>query len=155
MFLNCSYNNIFNKKRKMGISNILVNPASRKNLRDAIIWATPALGIPTLRFFQDPPETRKKMFIRDFGTYTVGAATFILTNILTTKTLNKVLKDNIKNRDIKIDFIALGIALLANILYAGIGAVKVSERFSKNKNNISNNSTLTQEIIQKKFYKNA
>lgn len=100
-------------------------------IKDVLTWTAPALLIPAFRYFQDPPQQRKELFLRDASTYSVGAGLFLGLGLLSRKLLNRW--GTFKNPASK-DLAAFLIALGANILYAGVGAVHFSRRFSRKHN---------------------
>ena len=120
--------------------------------RDALTWGAPAIGIPALRYFQDDKENRNALFVRDASTYSVGAVSFWATQygirrlldrmagkeiqLKTPNFLHSVLGDKFPKQALNmpkeletIKFIAFAAALAANIAYAGIGAVRLSQWF--------------------------
>lgn len=91
-------------------------------------WLAPAVGIPALRYFQDDRKERNRLFIRDASTYTLGALIFLVVYRAGFALLCKSpLSINERTRDL----VAFLIALTTNILYAGIGAVRLSRRLGR------------------------
>lgn len=116
-------------------------------LETIITWTAPALFIPSLRVFNDPPKERKKLFVRDFTTYSIGTTLFFVSKSIAYNLLNKVIKNEGKK-----NFASFMVAITSNIMYAGVGAVKLSQfidkkysiRNEQQKNNPLNiNSTIT------------
>lgn len=88
---------------------------------EAVTWVAPALGIPVLRYFQDDPRERRRLFIRDFSTYTVGAATYFICKLAALK----LLKSRVPSAGHR-ELYSLIAGVAGNITFAGIGAVRVS-----------------------------
>lgn len=109
--------------------------------KDTLTWVAPAVGIPALRYFQDRKEQRNELFVRDASTYSLGALIFLgiffggkavlrryespLNQWIEKKWNRPALRLNSN----KIELIAYLPALAANILYAGIGSVRLSQWF--------------------------
>lgn len=91
-------------------------------LESLLSWGLPPLIIPLLRWFQDPPELRWKLFTRDFTTYSIGTCLFLGGRSL----LRKALKGFIPNEGTR-ELSAFLIALGGNLAFAGIGALKISK----------------------------
>ncbi len=104
-----------------------LTPQNVRKVETALTWITPPLAIPALRYFQDPPELRKTLFVRDFTTYSIGAGIFLLTGWLTHTALKA--SGIIKNPSV-LKLAAFLTALTANLLYAGVGAIKLSQRLN-------------------------
>lgn len=115
----------------MGISLSQINAKHFPVIKDVLTWTAPALLIPTLRYFQDPPEQRKELFLRDASTYSAGAALFLGLGLLGKRLLNRW--GTFKTPATR-DLVAFLVALAANILYAGVGALHFSRKFSKKHN---------------------
>lgn len=92
----------------------------------ALTWVAPAIGIPALRYFQDSKEQRNELFVRDASTYSLGALLFLGTYFGGLHLLKRFpdLSDTAREM---IPFIS---ALAVNILYAGVGSVRLSKLFS-------------------------
>jgi hypothetical protein len=97
-----------------------------KFAKETLTWVAPAVGIPALRYFQDQKEQRKELFIRDASTYSIGALLY-LGLFFGGKSLLKHLKPTL-NEHVR-DLSAFLVAITANIAYAGIGAVRISQKF--------------------------
>jgi hypothetical protein len=111
--------------------------------KDTLTWVAPAIGIPGLRYFQDSRDQRNELFVRDASTYTLGALLFLgiyfggkklLARLFTGKPI-KIQSLGKKQISFKFpwlsndhrEMIAFLAALMANITYAGIGAVQLSK----------------------------
>ncbi len=97
-----------------------------KFAKETLTWVAPAVGIPALRYFQDQKEQRKELFVRDASTYSVGALIY-LGLFFGGKSFLKHLKPTL-NEHVR-DLSAFLVAITANIVYAGIGAVRISQKF--------------------------
>lgn len=96
-----------------------------------ITWVAPAIGIPALRYLHDAKDRRKELFLRDATTYSLGTVIYFAVGFLTKKLLTALnLFKNAANRD----FASFLMAITANILYAGIGAVKLSQYYAHKQN---------------------
>ena len=115
------------------LTGIKLSNQNIRKIEQAAIWVAPALFIPGIRFFQDSPEDRNKLFVRDLTTYSIGAAIYFLTRGLAGKLIN------FKNESVK-NITSTSIALTANILYAGIVAVKMSQLLDNVKKSQTSNS---------------
>ncbi|MCE3234235.1 MAG: hypothetical protein K0Q50_415, partial [Vampirovibrio sp.] len=93
--------------------------------RDALTWVAPAIGIPTLRYFQDDKAQRKELFVRDASTYTLGALLFLGTYFAGKRMMHHFPRLGDGSREL----IPFTVALAVNILYAGIGSVRLSKWF--------------------------
>ena len=96
-----------------------------------LTWTAPAVAIPGLRYTQDSQQNRKELFIRDASTYSIGALTFFLVRQIARKGMDYF--HLFRSNDTRY-LIAFLIGLTANLLYAGIGAVKFSHAFSRYQN---------------------
>ena len=96
--------------------------------KDVLTWVAPSVGIPSLRYFQDSKEQRRELFIRDAATYSLGAVTFLTLFFGGKKAIGHFFPT--MRKEVK-EFIAFVPALTANILYSGIGAVRLSKYFSQ------------------------
>jgi hypothetical protein len=108
----------------------LFTPQKTERLIQTLTWVAPAAVIPTLRFVQDTrqrPEMSKELFVRDFTTYSIGAALFLGLSIASEK-LYQSLK-LFKGNNNKIKFAAFMTGLVPYLLYSGIGALKIAEKF--------------------------
>ncbi len=92
------------------------------------VWGLPAVGIPTLRYFQDDKDERLKLFVRDGTTYTIGALTYFAVSVPVRAMLKKLAKP--MTTPVR-EFFSILAGVGGNVLYAGIGAVKVSEWVSR------------------------
>lgn len=111
------------------VSNLSKLPITKKYeiTKNILTWSVPPIVIPALRFYQDPPDERKKLWVRDFTTYSIGAAIFLATELAANFFLKRsklIRKENQRN------FTSFLAGLIANQLYAGIGAVKLSKIIS-------------------------
>lgn len=93
--------------------------------RDALTWVAPAIGIPTLRYFQDDKAQRRELFVRDASTYTLGALLFLGTYFAGKRMMTHFPQLGNGAREL-IPFVT---ALAVNILYAGVGSVRLSKWF--------------------------
>jgi hypothetical protein len=93
-----------------------------------LTWIVPPLVIPALRYMQDSVETRDKLFIRDFTTYSIGAAAFFAASLLAKKGFQSV---RLFRQPAIQNFAAFMVGLACNQLYAGVGAIKLSEWLTK------------------------
>lgn len=93
--------------------------------RDALTWVAPAIGIPTLRYFQDDKAQRSELFVRDASTYTLGALLFLGTYFAGKRMMTHFPTLGNGTREL-IPFVT---ALAVNILYAGVGSVRLSKWF--------------------------
>lgn len=100
--------------------------ANPKTTREVLTWVAPALGIPALRFFQDAREQRKELFVRDASTYTIGALIFLGTRMVGQSLLRR---SSLPMSKAAKDMTAFMVALGANIVYAGVGSVRLSQLF--------------------------
>jgi hypothetical protein len=100
--------------------------------REIMTWVAPAIGIPGLRYFQDDKEQRKQLFIRDASTYTLGALTFLAlkNGVLYGLEHSKTILRKIPSGETR-HTLAFMVGLAGNILYAGIGAIYLSQKFGK------------------------
>lgn len=98
-------------------------------IKDTVTWVAPAIGIPALRYFQDRKEQRNELFVRDASTYSIGALIYISTLFGGQALLNRYAKKQLSEPSRKL--IPFFVALTANILYAGIGSVRLSQLFSR------------------------
>lgn len=105
---------------------------SLNSTQTMLTWLAPAAFIPALRYFHDPVPQRKALFVRDASTLTIGAALFLLTQHGLDKAFAKT--SLFKTPEIR-RFAAFLLALGANILFAGIGALKISQRLFKPQEN--------------------
>lgn len=110
------------------ISKTKISPNLNRNVQTLLTWGGPPMVIPALRFFQDDPKDRKELFIRDFGTYSIGTIVFFSAKIASNKILKKT--NLVKDKELQ-DLISFSTALISNFLYAGIGAVKISKLIAK------------------------
>lgn len=98
-----------------------------KMTKETLTWVAPSVGIPTLRYFQDSKEQRRELFIRDAATYSLGAVTYLVLFYGGKRAMGHFfpkVKDDLK------EFIPFVAGLAANILYSGIGAVRLSKYLS-------------------------
>jgi len=118
----------------MSVANAIF-PKSFDSAKTAFVWGAPAIAIPGLRYTQDNHRQRNELFVRDASTYTIGALTYYVGDILATKTFtryqNFLSRFQWLNKDYKLKFTAFLIGLSANLLYAGIGAVHVSHAIAR------------------------
>lgn len=92
-------------------------------VREVLTWGLPPLAIPTMRYLQDPPESRKQLFVRDASTYVMGAAIYFLVGRGSLHLFNRFkVIPNLVYREMT----AFLLGLTANLLYAGVGAVHFS-----------------------------
>lgn len=89
-----------------------------------LTWVAPPLVVPALRFFQDPPESRVTLFARDFATYSLGAGLFFLTRYGIHRFLQEVAPGMPPKARQLMAFLG---ALAINLVYAGVGAVQLSQ----------------------------
>lgn len=94
----------------------------------AMTWLAPALLIPTMRYFKDNNLERRKLFVRDISTYTVGAAVFLITAYFAKKGLTAA---RVFSGEAQREFAAFLMALAANIFYAGTIPLKLSQHYAK------------------------
>jgi hypothetical protein len=106
----------------------LITSTSVPTLTKILTWTAPAIAIPALRYTQDTRQQRKELFIRDASTYTLGALLFLGTEWLAKQFLDK--KKMFQKVEVR-NFTAFLVALTANLLYAGIGAVRLSKAFTR------------------------
>ena len=104
----------------------IINPRNVGAIKEVLTWTAPALVVPALRFQQDDRANRKELFLRDASTYTLGAALFLGTAFIGRHLLGKLSVFSPAVRD----FTSFMVALTANLLYAGVGAVKLSKSFT-------------------------
>lgn len=97
-------------------------------VKEVLTWTAPAVLIPSLRYSQDSQEQRKELFLRDASTYSFGAILFLSMGLLGR---NLMRRHKVFNTQEARDFVAFLIALGGNILYAGIGAPRLSKSLSK------------------------
>lgn len=110
--------------------------AKVQTIRKVLTWTAPAIAIPGLRFTQDSHEQRKELFIRDASTYSIGAFTFLAMEAATMRGLTALTHTRLNhfslvNDATKRNLTAFIVGLTANLLYAGIGAVRFSKAFSR------------------------
>lgn len=108
-------------------------------IKDVITWTAPSVFIPSIRYMQDPPHRRNELFARDFTTYSLGASIYFIAGITSKKLLDKT--KLIKSEEVK-EFISFLSAITFNILYAGIGAIKISQHIKKKSSNTKNKISL-------------
>jgi hypothetical protein len=96
--------------------------------KEALTWVLPTVAIPTLRYFQDDRKERNRLFIRDASTYTLGTLIFL---VVYRAGLALLRKSPLPPGEGKRDLLAFLAALAANILYAGIGAVRLSKHLGQ------------------------
>ncbi len=84
-------------------------------------WCAPPLVIPTLRYFQDPPESRRRLFVRDFSTYSLGAMVYFGAKLLALQLFRPLIRDTMRRQ-----LAALLVGLSANMIFAGLAAVRLS-----------------------------
>lgn len=111
-----------------------------KPITEALTWVGPAISIPALRYFQDDPQQRKELFVRDASTYTVGAMLYIGVRLAVSQLLNegKIRLGKYKiplfhkplplGKGVK-EIIAVIAGLTVNVTFAGIGATYFSRLF--------------------------
>lgn len=114
-----------------------------KQIKDTVTWVAPAIGIPALRYFQDRKEQRNELFVRDASTYSIGALTFLgvffggkFALKRYAPTLNHWFRQKLGAKkpvlyENSIELISFLSALSANIAYAGIGSVRLSQFVSR------------------------
>lgn len=101
-----------------------------------LTWVMPAVFIPTARRiidgnnYKDTPGLANQLYVRDLTTYSIGAATFFAVRTLAYEALSRT---KLIKSDPKAYFAASLAGLGANLLYAGIGAPKLSQFLFKNK----------------------
>lgn len=115
--------------------------------KDTVTWIAPAIGIPALRYFQDRKEQRNELFVRDASTYSIGALIYISTLFGGQALLNRYAEKQLSAASRKL--IPFFVALTANILYAGIGSVRLSQLFSRMQN--TNQSTAVNTLPKVAF----
>lgn len=96
--------------------------------KEVLTWVVPAVGIPALRYFQDNHTQRNELFIRDASTYAMGALLFLSLYNGGKSVLKRLPRAKSMSESAR-DLTAFLTALSANILYAGVGAVKFSQRY--------------------------
>jgi hypothetical protein len=96
-------------------------------VKEMVTWVAPVLVIPALRYFQEKPEQRNELFIRDASTYGFGACLFLGIQFVGRALLRKSRIPLTKPAQ---ELAAFLVAFSANMLYAGIGAVKLSHLFA-------------------------
>jgi len=106
----------------------LIHAKNVETIKKVFTWTAPAIAIPGLRYTQDSHQQRKELFIRDASTYSVGALTFFVAEWISKKTLDRFHLIPDKGQRSLAAFL---IGLTANLLYAGIGAVRFSKAFSR------------------------
>ncbi len=100
------------------------------NIEKGAMWLIPGLGIPALRYFNDPKETRNQLFFRDLSTYVTGAIIAFVGGEAIERQLARFKPfENFRVRSLT----ALVSALSLYVLYSGIAAVKLSEKFAPQK----------------------
>lgn len=109
---------LFNKLLEEGASALTKLARDPKKIMEIMTWVSPALFIPAMRFTQDEENQRVKLFVRDFTTLSLGAGIYLGTKALMMRATG--------GREL----LSFGIALAANLTYAGIGAVKFSQWFA-------------------------
>lgn len=101
---------------------------AKPSIQKILTWTAPAIAIPGLRYTQDTHLQRKELFIRDASTYSIGAGLFFAAEWLAKKLLDcGNMIQNLERRNLA----AFMVGLTVNLLYAGIGAVRISKAFSK------------------------
>lgn len=124
------------------------------NLKDILIWATPPVTIPFIRYAYDShvhkePERiplRNERLSQDLLTYSVGSGIYLGLY----EGLNALAK-NASKADPKKAFAAFGVAMPAYLLFAGLGALKMTEMICKNKKPIAEKSSDSAEETTKKL----
>lgn len=93
-------------------------------IQNVITWTAPALVIPALRYLNDDKQDRERLFVRDFSTYLLGSGLYLGVQALSYHTLHRVAPHWSLPQ---VQLASFGLALTANLLYAGVGAVYVSK----------------------------
>jgi hypothetical protein len=106
----------------------LIHKGNVERIGKILTWTAPAIAIPGLRYTQDSKTQRKELFVRDASTYSIGTVTFFGTEYIVKKGLDHF--KLIRNLDQRA-LVAFLVGLTANLLYAGIGAVRFSKAFSQ------------------------
>jgi hypothetical protein len=105
-----------------------IMPSTQPMIQKVLTWTAPAIAIPALRYTQDTHLQRKELFIRDASTYSIGALLFLGTEWAAKKLFDHTnLIQNLARRDLA----AFMVGLTVNLLYAGIGAVRLSQAFAR------------------------
>ena len=102
-----------------------INRISTRNLLrvgEIVTWLGPTLVVPAMRYAQDPPETRDRLFVRDFSTYAIGSAAYFAMRGLTVR----LLQGRFANPNVA-TMLSMVAGVLGNIAYAGLGAVRFSK----------------------------
>ncbi|MCA9799171.1 MAG: hypothetical protein KC474_06440 [Cyanobacteria bacterium HKST-UBA04] len=70
----------------------MIRPGRRgldvNKLQHLMTWVTTPIVVPAARFFIDPPQRRKQLFVRDFSTFVLGSGIYFLT-LMSASTLLK------------------------------------------------------------------
>lgn len=105
-----------------------ITASAKPSIQKILTWTAPAIAIPGLRYTQDTHLQRKELFIRDASTYSIGAGLFFAAEWAAKKLLDcgNIIK-NMERREL----VAFMVGLTVNLLYAGIGAVRLSKAFSR------------------------
>jgi hypothetical protein len=92
-------------------------------LETILTWTAPSAAIPALRATQDPPELKLRLFVRDFSTAVLGGLVFLgaSSGIEGWMASNAWMPHTPTRR-----LLAFGLGLTGNILYAGLGAPRLS-----------------------------
>jgi hypothetical protein len=92
---------------------------------ELMTWTLPAAVVPSLRWFQDKPELRNQLFIRDFVTFSLGSVHYFGAQLLT----QFALKNVVPKQRLKPFSAATGLA--AYMAFAGVGALRISKWLEK------------------------
>jgi hypothetical protein len=105
-----------------GLLNLL--KSQERRIADVMTWVAFPLSVPLMRLTQDEKDERFKLFIRDFSTLFIGAGVFFMAKGMSGKLfeLTGILRRQPETRRL----LSLGTGLSANVLFSGLGAVKLS-----------------------------
>jgi hypothetical protein len=101
-----------------------------QRIQDVSTWVAPAVVVPLVRYTQDPEEDRNQLFVRDFGTLSVGAGVYLGTRYKLMPALLNRLNAFPKNPAARRFWSYLPAHLLA-IAHGGIVAVQFSHWYSE------------------------
>ncbi|MFM7469811.1 MAG: hypothetical protein ACKO37_09955 [Vampirovibrionales bacterium] len=87
-------------------------------------WVVAPLLVPLIHYTQDRPEERRRLFIRDFSSLSIGATLFFTASTLTSNLLKHTKAFAQKASHARL--LSLGAGLVANVLFTGFIAVPLS-----------------------------
>jgi hypothetical protein len=109
-------------------------------------WVGAPFLVPVIRYTQDKPEERRRLFIRDFSSLSLGACLYFAASLFTKKLLNK--SKAFENHPAEKRLLSLGAGLAANVMFTSFFAVKLSQWLdNKLKKHVPQPNTLSSPIF--------